>query len=103
MRAGTLGVVNAFGSGVGDDKLAHAYVEEMVRFYLGEEPLLRSVETLDLGRPEQLEHALDRFAELVDQAARRARRHRRGDLPARRAGRHRGASASGCGLRRANG
>jgi len=63
--AGTLGVVNAFGCGVADDKLAHAYVEEMVRFYLGEEPALRSVPTLDLGRPEQLERALDTFADLV--------------------------------------
>jgi carboxylate-amine ligase len=37
----------------------------MVRFYLGEEPRLRSVPTLDLGRPEVLEEALDRFDELV--------------------------------------
>ncbi len=54
LRAGTLGLVNAFGTGVADDKLAHAYVEELVRFHLGEEPLLRSVETLDLCVPEQL-------------------------------------------------
>jgi uncharacterized circularly permuted ATP-grasp superfamily protein len=65
IRAGTLGVVNAFGCGVGDDKLAHAYVEDMVRFYLGEEPRLRSVPTLDLGRPDHLERALDTFGELV--------------------------------------
>jgi uncharacterized circularly permuted ATP-grasp superfamily protein len=65
VRAGTLGVVNAYGCGVGDDKLAHAYVEDMVRFYLAEEPLIRSVPTLDLSRPEQLEEALDNFAELV--------------------------------------
>ena len=38
--SGTLACVNAFGTGVADDKLVHAYVEEMVRFYLGEEPLL---------------------------------------------------------------
>jgi uncharacterized circularly permuted ATP-grasp superfamily protein len=37
----------------------------MVRFYLGEEPLLRSVRTFDLGRPEVLDEALDRFDELV--------------------------------------
>ena len=37
---GRLGLVNAFGTGVADDKLAHAYVEDMIRFYLGEEPLL---------------------------------------------------------------
>jgi uncharacterized circularly permuted ATP-grasp superfamily protein len=64
-RAGRLGLVNAFGIGVGDDKLAHAYVEDMVRYYLDEEPLVRSVRTYDLGRPEVLEEALDRFDELV--------------------------------------
>jgi uncharacterized circularly permuted ATP-grasp superfamily protein len=63
--AGSLALVNAFGIGVGDDKLAHAYVEDMVRYYLGEEPLLASVRTYDLGRPEVLEEALDRFGELV--------------------------------------
>ena len=63
--AGTLGVVNAFGCGVGDDKLAHAYVEDIVRFYLGEEPLLRSVPTYDLGRPGQRERAFDEFDQLV--------------------------------------
>jgi uncharacterized circularly permuted ATP-grasp superfamily protein len=46
--AGRLAVVNAFGAGVADDKLAHAYVQRMIRFYLGEEPLLRSVPTIDL-------------------------------------------------------
>jgi uncharacterized circularly permuted ATP-grasp superfamily protein len=62
---GTLGLVNAFGSGLADDKLVHAYVEDMVRFYLGEEPLLRSVPTYDLARPEHRERALDEAAELV--------------------------------------
>ena len=65
MRAGRIGVVNAFGTGVADDKLTHAYVEDMIRFYLDEEPLLPSVETFDLGRPEILERALDVFDELV--------------------------------------
>jgi carboxylate-amine ligase len=64
-RERSVGVVNAFGVGVGDDKLVHAYVEDMVRYYLGEEPLLSSVRTYDLGRPEVLEEALDRFDELV--------------------------------------
>jgi uncharacterized circularly permuted ATP-grasp superfamily protein len=50
--AGRCGLVNAFGTGIADDKLIHAYVEEMVRFYLGEEPRLPSVPTLELGRPE---------------------------------------------------
>ena len=50
-RSGRIGLVNAFGTGVADDKLAHAYVEEMIRFYLGEEPVLPSVPTYDLGEP----------------------------------------------------
>jgi len=65
MREGSVGVVNAFGTGVADDKLTHAYVEDMVRFYLGEEPTLPSVETFDLGRADTLERAFDVFEELV--------------------------------------
>jgi len=64
-RAGRVRLVNAFGTGVADDKLAHAYVEDMVRYYLGEEPVLASVRTLDLGRPEVLAEALDRLDDLV--------------------------------------
>jgi carboxylate-amine ligase len=65
VRAGTVGIVNAFGCGVGDDKLTHAYVEDIVRFYLGEEPQLRSVPTLDLARSDHFEQALDTFRDLV--------------------------------------
>ncbi|HST42824.1 MAG TPA: circularly permuted type 2 ATP-grasp protein [Conexibacter sp.] len=50
--AGHVAVVNAFGTGVADDKLAHAHVEAMIRFYLGQEPLLKSVPTLDPSDPE---------------------------------------------------
>jgi uncharacterized circularly permuted ATP-grasp superfamily protein len=63
--SGSLKLVNSFGTGVADDKLAHAYVDTMIRFYLGEEPLLGSVETLDLAVPEVLERALDTFEDLV--------------------------------------
>jgi uncharacterized circularly permuted ATP-grasp superfamily protein len=62
---GRLGLINQYGTGVADDKLTHAYVEEMIRFYVGEEPVLRSVPTYDLARPDQLEEALDVFDELV--------------------------------------
>ena len=65
IRAGTLTVVNPPGSGVADDKLVHAYVEQMVRFYLDEEPLVRSVRTYDLGDAEQRSEALERLGELV--------------------------------------
>lgn len=56
---GTLGLVNGLGTGVADDKLVHAHVEDMVGFYLGEEPLLASVPTLALGRPASLAEVLD--------------------------------------------
>ena len=65
VRRGLLGLVNQYGTGVADDKLTHAYVETMIRFYLGEEPVLRSVPTYDLAQPAQLEEALDVFDELV--------------------------------------
>jgi carboxylate-amine ligase len=65
IRAGRLGCVNPFGSGVADDKLVHGYVEEMVRFYLGEEPLLGSVPTYDLGEPADRAACLHRLDELV--------------------------------------
>jgi carboxylate-amine ligase len=64
-RTGRLACVNAFGSGVGDDKLVHAYVEEMIRFYLGEEPVIPSVPTYDLCEPERLAECVDRLDELV--------------------------------------
>jgi len=65
LLAGTLAVVNPFGTGVADDKLAHAYVEEMIRFYCGEEPLIASVQTYDLGDPEVLDSVFPRLDELV--------------------------------------
>jgi uncharacterized circularly permuted ATP-grasp superfamily protein len=65
LRRGLLGCANAFGAGVADDKLAHAYVERMIAFYLGEEPLLRSVPTFDLADPAAREEAIDRIDEMV--------------------------------------
>ena len=65
LRAGRVAVFNTFGTGVADDKLTHAYVPQMIDFYLGEEPLLPSVETLDLADPDDLADALDRLEELV--------------------------------------
>jgi carboxylate-amine ligase len=57
--AGEIAIVNGFGTGIADDKLVHAHVEEMVRFYLGEEPLLPSVPTLDLTRDADLSRLLE--------------------------------------------
>ncbi|MEA2348534.1 MAG: hypothetical protein QOG62_2321 [Thermoleophilaceae bacterium] len=64
-RAGNVAFVDDFGTGVGDDKLVHGYVEDMVRFYLGQEPLLRSVPTFDLEREGALEEVVSRIDEMV--------------------------------------
>lgn len=65
LRDGRVAVINALGNGVADDKLVHAHVEDMVRFYLHEEPLICSVPTFDLAEPERLTEVLDRIGEMV--------------------------------------
>jgi uncharacterized circularly permuted ATP-grasp superfamily protein len=65
LRAGTLACVNAFGTGVADDKLVHAYVEDMITFYLDEAPALPSIRTYDLGDDTCRAEALERLDELV--------------------------------------
>ncbi len=64
-RAGSVAIANAFGTGVADDKAIYCFVPEMIRFYLGEEPILDNVKTYLLGDPEVLEHVLARLHELV--------------------------------------
>ena len=65
LRAGTVRVFNGFGTGVADDKRTYPYVEALVRFFCGEEPLLRSIPSWDLGDAGQRAEALGRFEELV--------------------------------------
>jgi len=50
LQAGTVAVVNAFGTGVADDKRVHPYVEDLVRWACGTEPLLRSVPAVEPAR-----------------------------------------------------
>jgi uncharacterized circularly permuted ATP-grasp superfamily protein len=64
-RAGTVAIANALGTGVADDKAIYHYVPEMIRFYLGEEPILDNVQTYLLTDPEQLEYVLGRLDQLV--------------------------------------
>ena len=64
-REGRISCVNAPGSGIGDDKLIHAYVEEMIRFYLDQDPVLESVTTYDLGEPAERDRALAELDDLV--------------------------------------
>jgi uncharacterized circularly permuted ATP-grasp superfamily protein len=65
LESGRLRCVNAFGTGLADDKLAHAYAESMIHFYLGEEPLLRSVPSFDLSDEMTRKEALERLDDLV--------------------------------------
>jgi uncharacterized circularly permuted ATP-grasp superfamily protein len=64
-RAGNVTLANAVGNGVADDKLAYTYVPDMIRYYLGEEPVLPNVETYRLEDPDQLAHVLGRLDQLV--------------------------------------
>jgi len=64
-RAGHVALANAMGTGVADDKSTYPYVPEMIRFYLGEEPLLENVPTWQCKKPDDLELVMDRLAELV--------------------------------------
>jgi uncharacterized circularly permuted ATP-grasp superfamily protein len=69
-RAGNLTLANAVGTGIADDKAIYPYVPEMVRFYLGEEPLLSNVPTYRCSVPDDLAFVLEHIAELVVKEAR---------------------------------
>jgi uncharacterized circularly permuted ATP-grasp superfamily protein len=64
-RAGNVTVANAVGNGVADDKAVYAFVPDLIRFYLGEEPVLPNVETYLLWDADQRETVLDRLDQLV--------------------------------------
>lgn len=64
-RNGGVNFANAVGTGVADDKSIYSYVPEMIRFYLGEEPLLGNVPTYFLGKKEDLGFVLAHLAEMV--------------------------------------
>ena len=64
-KRGNVALANAPGTGVADDKSVYVYVPDMVRYYLGEEPILSNVETYMCRRPEDLEYTLDNLHDLV--------------------------------------
>jgi uncharacterized circularly permuted ATP-grasp superfamily protein len=64
-RAGNLTITNAVGAGIADDKAVYTYVPEMIRFYLGEEPILKNVPTYDCAKPDDCQYVLDKLPELV--------------------------------------
>jgi uncharacterized circularly permuted ATP-grasp superfamily protein len=67
-RAGNVTLANAVGTGVADDKAIYPFVEDMIRFYRGEEPILHNVPTYICARPGDLAYVLDHLGELVVKA-----------------------------------
>jgi uncharacterized circularly permuted ATP-grasp superfamily protein len=64
-RAGNVAIANAPGTGVADDKAVYAYVPDMIRYYLDEEPILHNVPTYILSRKDDLDFALAHLEQLV--------------------------------------
>jgi uncharacterized circularly permuted ATP-grasp superfamily protein len=64
-RAGNVTIANAVGNGVADDKLLYTYMPDLIRYYMGEEPLLPNVESYRLDDPEVLDWVLSRLDQLV--------------------------------------
>jgi len=64
-RSGGVQICSAPGAGVADDKAIYTYVPDMIRFYLGEEPILQNVPTWRCAEPEALAYVLDHLSELV--------------------------------------
>ena len=71
-RRGNVALANAPGTGVADDKVIYAYVPDMIRFYLNEEPILPNVPTYVCEREEDRKYVLAHLDELVVKAANEA-------------------------------
>ncbi len=64
-QAGRVTLSNAIGTGVADDKSIYPFVQDMIRFYLSEEPLLNNVPTYQCRKKDDLQYTLDHLSELV--------------------------------------
>jgi uncharacterized circularly permuted ATP-grasp superfamily protein len=67
-RLGRISLANAIGTGVADDKAIYAFVPEIIRYYMAEEPILRNVPTYVPTRPADLAFILEHLDELVVKA-----------------------------------
>src|SRR5208282_1264644 len=63
--SGNVTLANAVGAGVADDKAIYTYMPDIIRFYLGEEPLLKNVATWRCREKDALSYVLGRLPELV--------------------------------------
>ena len=64
-RAGNVTIANALGTGVADDKAIYTYMPEIIRFFMGEEPILKNVPTWRCREPDALRHVLANLDQLV--------------------------------------
>jgi uncharacterized circularly permuted ATP-grasp superfamily protein len=64
-RKGNVSIVNAPGNGVADDKAVYPYVPHMIRYYLNEEPILKTVPTYALDNPEHFAHVFSQVDKMV--------------------------------------
>ncbi len=64
-RKGNVGLANAIGTGVADDKAVYCYVPRMIKYYLGEDAIIPNVETYICREAEGLAYTLNHLAELV--------------------------------------
>jgi len=64
-RNGGVTLASAPGSGIADDKAVYIYVPEMIRFYLGETPILDNIQTWQCGKPDECAYVLEHLHELV--------------------------------------
>jgi uncharacterized circularly permuted ATP-grasp superfamily protein len=64
-RAGTVAIANAPGAGVADDKVVYAWVPDLIRYYLDEQPLLPNVPTYRCHFPDELAYVIEHAGELV--------------------------------------
>lgn len=68
-RAGRVAIANALGTGVADDKVIYAYMPQVIRYYLGEDPIIPNVPTYLCWEPQQQQHVLANLDKLVVKAA----------------------------------
>ncbi|QSR89421.1 circularly permuted type 2 ATP-grasp protein [Methylacidiphilum caldifontis] len=64
-REGKLNIINAPGCGIGDDKAIYSFVPQIIRYYLGEEPILHNVETYCCFNPKERSYVLEKIEQLV--------------------------------------
>ena len=64
-RSGNVTVANAFGTGLADDKAIYAWVPQIIRYYLNEDPLLNNVETFLLTDAKKRQHVIENMQEMV--------------------------------------